>query len=303
MMLALRLHAQALSEALRKLGQVPLATATAVLVLGLALSLPLLAAMLLRTMTAATSQLDTEPHVNVYLALDASDDDVKRVEQALRAHRDASAVRFIPRSQALEELKATTHLGDLLASLDRNPLPHAFSVRVRGIDPAQVQMAKAEWSKLPKVDQVVADFEWSQRLSRWARFGEQLVTALGTLLALAVLFIVGHLIRLQVLGQKDEIEVSQLIGATAGDVRRPFLYHGALQGALSGLAALGLATGVAFWLDTQLQALTSGYLAEVKVVSFTVQQVAWVTLGAAALGLLGAWIAVSRELRAFARHR
>ena len=303
MTLALRLHAQALAEALRKLARAPLATATAVLVLGLALSLPLLAAMLLRTMTAATSQLDTEPHINVYLALDATDDDVKRVEQALRAHRDASAVRFIPRAQALEELKATTHLGELLASLDRNPLPHAFSVRVRGIDPAQVQAAKAEWSKLPKVDQVVADFEWSERLSRWVRFGERLVTGLEALLALAVLFIVGHLIRLQVLGRKDEIEVSQLIGATAGDVRRPFLYHGALQGGLSGLAALALAAAVALWLDGQLQALTPGYLSDIKVFSFTASQVVAVTLGAAVLGLVGAWLAVSRELRAFARDR
>ena len=33
---------------------------------------------------------------------------------------------------------------------------------------------------------------------------------------------------------RDEIEVSQLIGATAADVRRPFLYHGLLQGLAGG---------------------------------------------------------------------
>jgi len=153
------------------------------------------------------------------------------------------------------------------------------------------------------VDQVVADFEWSQRLSRWVGFVERLVTGLGALLALAVLFIVGHLIRLQVLSRKEEIEVSQLIGATAGDVRRPFLYHGALQGALSGIAALALAAAVAFWLDAQVQALTPPYISDIKVLSFTAVQVLAVTVGAALLGLLGAWIAVSRELRAFARDR
>lgn len=302
-MLAARLHAQALGEAVRKMARQPLATATAVLVLGLALCLPLVAAMLLRSAGAATAELDTDPHVNVYLALDATDEDARRVEQALRAHREAAAVRFISRAQALEELKATTHLADLLSSLDRNPLPHAFSVRVRGIDPADVQMAKADWSKLPKVDQVVADFEWSQRLSRWVRFGERLVAGLGALLGLAVLFIVGHLIRLQVLAAKEEIEVSQLIGATSADVRRPFLYHGAFQGALGGGAALALAAAVAVWIEHEMQALTPGYLSDMKVFYLSPEQAVWVVLGAAALGLTGAWAAVGRELRSFAKGR
>ena len=59
----------------------------------------------------------------------------------------------------------------------------------------------------------------------------------GTLLGLAILFVVGQLIRLQVVTQRAEIEVSQLIGATASDVRRRFLYHGVLQGFLAGVLA------------------------------------------------------------------
>ena len=37
-------------------------------------------------------------------------------------------------------------------------------------------------------------------------------------------------IRLQILTRRDEIEVSKLIGATDGFIRRPFLYFGGLQG-------------------------------------------------------------------------
>ena len=70
--------------------------------------------------------------------------------------------------------------------------------------------------------------------------------ASAAFLALAVVFIVGHLIRLQVLTQREEIEVSQLIGATAADVRRPFLYHGVVPGpAGRRCAAVALAGAVA----------------------------------------------------------
>ena len=299
----LRLHGQSLGEAVRRLSSQPVLTATSILVLALALALPVVAGILLRSLGAATAHFDTDPHVNVYLALDASDDDVKRIERALRSNPEVVAVRFVPRAQALAELKETTHLADLLSSLDRNPLPHAFTVRLRSTDPARLQAARAEWSGLAKIDQVVADFEWSQRLGRWLRFGDRLLAGIGLLLGLAVLFIVGHLIRLQVVTQRDEIEISQLIGATAADVRRPFLYHGSLQGLLAGLVAIGIAAAVATWLDGELQALTPSYASDLKVLFITPWAGSAIVAAAGVLGLIGAWLAVDRELRRFSSHR
>ena len=299
----LRMHAQALAESLRRFSMQPLAAIVSIAVLAVAIALPLLAAIAVRSAGAITSGLETEPHLNVYLELDASDDDVKRIEQALRSHADAAAVRFVPRAQALEELKSTTHLADLLASLDRNPLPHAFTVRVRTTDPARIAATRAAWLKLPKVDQVIADFEWAERLDAWVRFADRLLAMVALVLAAAVAFIVGHLIRLQVLSQREEIEVSQLIGATAADVRRPFLYHGLLQGGAAGLAALGLSAVIAAWVGAELRALTPTYASEFKIVFVSLREIAVIVLMAALLGLGGAWWAVGRELREFAAGR
>ena len=298
----LRLHALAFGDAIRRLAAQPLASITSITVLGLALALPVIAAVLLRSAAAATAHLDTDPHVNVYLALDATDEDAKRVSEALRSNADVASVRFISRAQALEELRATTHLAEILASLERNPLPHAFTVRTRTGEPARLEADKAEWARIPKVDQVVADFEWSERLARWLRFGERVVLAIGSLLAIAVLLVVGHLIRLQVVTQREEIEVSQLIGATAADVRRSFLYHGALQGLLAGAVAIATAALVELWLGHEVRALTPDYASDFKLIFPSARTAAWVVGGAALLGLVGAWLAVDRELRRFS-HR
>ena len=295
----LRMHAQAFLDSVGRLAAQPWASAMSVLVLAAALALPVIAAVALRSAGAAAASLDTDPHVNVYLALDATDEDARRVEQALRARPDALAVKFVPRAQALQELKATTHLAEILAALDRNPLPHAFTVRVRTTDADRVAAMRSEWSRLPKVDQVMADFEWSSRLARWVRFGDRVLWVLAGILGIAVAFIVGHLIRLQVLTRREEIEVSQLIGATAADVRRPFLYHGLLQGLLAGGAAIGLAALLAGWASAELSALTPGYSAELKVVFLDSRESIATVAAAAALGLAGAWLAVSREVRRF----
>jgi cell division transport system permease protein len=295
----LRLHWHAFTDAFRRLAAQPLGAAFSVLVLAVAIALPVLAAVALRSAGTVTAGLETEPHVNVYLALDASDEDARRVGEALRVHPEAAAVSFVSRAQALEELKATTHLAELLASLERNPLPHAFTVRLRSADPARVAEARAAWSKLATVDQVVADFEWSERLGRWVRFGNRALALVALLLGAAVAFIVGHLIRLQVVSQRQEIEVSQLIGATASDVRRPFLYHGFLQGLLAGGAALAVSWAVAAWIDSQLEVLTSNYAAELKVYFLPPMECLAIVALAAALGLAGAWWAVNREIRQF----
>jgi cell division transport system permease protein len=299
----LRLHWHALTDAFRRLGAQPLNAAFSILVLAVAISLPVLAAVALRSAGTVTASLETDPHVNVYLALDANDEDVRRVGEALRAHPQVAGVKFVSRIDALEELKATTHLAELLASLDRNPLPHAFTVRVRNTDPAKLVEAKGAWSKIPKVDQVVADFEWSERLGRWVRFGNRALALVAAVLGAAVAFIVGHLIRLQVVSQRQEIEVSQLIGATASDVRRPFLYHGLVQGLVAGAAAIGLSWLVALWVGSELRALTPGYASEIKVVFVTLVGCGLVVGAAALLGLLGAWWAVGRELRQFSPSR
>ncbi|MBL0143671.1 MAG: ABC transporter permease [Betaproteobacteria bacterium] len=295
----LRVHRLALADATRRIAAQPLASTLAIGVIALAVALPVLALALVGSVSRATMGLDTDPHVNVFLALDATDEDVRRVEAALKAHAETSSVRFVSRTTALEELKSTSHLAELLANLDRNPLPHAFSVRTKTSDAARLGAARAEWSKLPKVDQVSAEFEWAEKISHWTRFAERALAGLAIMLAAAVLFIVGHLIRLQVLTMKDEIEVSQLIGATAADVRRPFIYHGFLQGLAAGLAAVGLAGLVVAWLNSELLALTSSYAYEFKVVFLDTPTAMAVVLAVASLAIAGAWLSVSRELKQF----
>lgn len=294
----LRLHGHALGEALSRLARQPVASALSVAVLALALALPLVAAVAVRSLGAAAAAIDAEPHVNVYLELTATDEDARRIERALRGHAEAANVRFVPREQALAELKATTHLAEVLAALDRNPLPHAFTVRVRTTAPERLEAMRAAWSQLPGVEQVRADFEWSRQLARWSAFAGRVLAAGWVLLGLAVLFIVAHLIRLQAVTRREEIEVSRLIGATAADIRRPFLYHGLAQGLLAGAVALGVAGGLATWVGSEVQALTSTYANEFKVLFLEPWEWLAALGGTAALGWTGAWAAVAGELRA-----
>src|SRR5690606_18201691 len=102
------------------------------------------------------------------------------------------------------------------------------------------------WGNWQYVDQVQLDSIWVQRLQalmRFARIG-LLLLALGV--ALVVLATVFNTVRMQALAQREEITVARLLGATERFVRRPFLYLGAVTGAVASLLAIA-ATASALW--------------------------------------------------------
>jgi cell division transport system permease protein len=300
MIALLRQHAQALRSAFAKLLAQPLVSGVSVAVMAIALALPLLFAIVVKSAFSATARLDTEPHLNLFLALDAGPEDVKRIEAALRANPAVGSVRFISRDDALKELRANSHLADVIDSLEKNPLPHAFTLRPRPASPAETEALRAALARLPGVESASGDQEWARKLARAAGVADRIATAFALILGLAVLFITANTIRLQVLTQREEIEVAQLIGATGAYVRRPFLYFGLVQATLAALLAVAGCAGAVAWINGEVRALTSNYGTDLQLI-FPPTWYVFTFLGlAAALGLGGAAVSVRLQLRRFA---
>ena len=294
-------HVHACERAFTRLVSQPTVTFLSVFVIAIAITLPLGLYVMFANVSAAANRVNTEPNVNVYLALNASEQETREVEKRLTAMTNIARVTFISRDAALAEMKRVANLADLVASLETNPLPHAFSVRPSGSDAAALESLRASIALLPKVENITMDFEWAQKLRRFGTFAERLVLFLGLLLATAVVFVTGNTIRLQILTQKDEIEVSQLIGATRQFIRRPFLYFGALQGLLAGLAAVFAVQVFVWWAGGEVQALTMSYGANFSLSAPTLKLSLAVVALSALLGWFGAFLSVWLYLRRVTR--
>jgi cell division transport system permease protein len=112
-----------------------------------------------------------------------------------------------------------------------------------------------------------------------------------------VLATVFNTVRLQALSQREEIAVARLVGATEQFVRRPFLYLGALSGALAAILAVIAASLTLSPLNQALARLAQSYNAEF---SLHLPDVSWLVLGtlsAAVLGALSARWSVTRNTR------
>jgi cell division transport system permease protein len=281
----LRHHRQALSLALRRLSFLN------VLVIGIALALPAGGYALLESLRPAGERLALEPRISLFLEPQAPRADAEALGRRLRADPRISAVRFVPREEALKEMSSVQGLSEVIAALGRNPLPDAFVV-VSNADIAD------ELARLPGVAHVQADAVWARRLAAAARLVQLALTLLAALLGAGLVAVTFNTIRLQILTQRDEIEVSKLLGATDAFIRRPFYYLGLAQGLAGGALALGLVAGALALLNREVSALAESYGSAFRFHFLPVPEALAVVLFAGFLGLLGAQLSVSRHLRA-----
>ncbi|MBZ0105731.1 MAG: permease-like cell division protein FtsX [Sulfuricella denitrificans] len=292
-------HWRTLMSTLRRLAGTPIATLITVSVIGIALSLPAGLYLLLSNLAQVSSSLEIQPQISLFLKLDAGRDAQRQIEQKLKSHGAIRTFRFVSREQALKELSASNGLGDLAAGLPNNPLPDAYILTAKGNDAALLDKLRLEVSQWPGVESAELDSAWARRLNALLELGQQLTLMLAVLLAFGLIAGMGNIIRLQILTRQEEIEVSKLVGATNRFIRLPFLYHGALQGLLGGLAAWGIIATSTQLLNISVTRLASLYGSTFRLGGLAMNDVAMLLGISAFLGWLGAYLAVSHFLRHF----
>lgn len=289
-------HFDTLRESIARLAGQPLATLLNVAVFGIALCLPAGFYVGLESLEGFSRQLTSEPQVSLFLALEASRDDALEIERRLQRHPAVERFEFVSRERALDRLKRSAGLGDLIAELKDNPLPDAFVVTARGRGAAALEQLAGEAGAWPKIERAQLDSDWARKLDAILGLGKLLVGLLGVLLSLALVAITFNTIRLQILTRSEEIEVSKLIGATNPFIRRPFLYFGALQGLAGGAAAWLLVSGGVEVVNWGLAEVAALYGSGLRIPGMSWRDTAVLLGSAAALGWLGAWLSVSRHL-------
>jgi len=289
-------HLDSLRVTLARLARAPVASLFNIGVIGVALALPAGLYVALANLQRSAHTLGSEPQLSLFLALEASRAETAQIEGRLKQHPGVRAFRFVPRDQALAELKAGTGLADVVDSLAQNPLPDAFIVEARDPAPQALEALRAEFSKWPRIAHVQLDAAWARRLEAGLKVGQLAAGILAGLFAFALIAVTFNTIRLQILVRREEIEVARLIGATDPFIRRPFLYFGAVQGLLGGACAWAILWGAVYLLNTGFSELSQLYETRLMLAYLSPLESAVLLAVATVLGWLGSGLSVSQHL-------
>ena len=290
-------HGFSIVASLGRMLRKPWATMLTVGVMAVALALPLGLWVVMQNLSRLGGEVQSSRDVAVFLKPEVDAAKAQAIADSLRARGDVAKVDLIAPEQALQQLRARE---DLAAAIDalgedaaRAALPSVLRVSPRGDELLLAESLKA----LPDAERVQHDAVWRERLDAWLRFGGRAVLVLAALLGLGALLVVGNTVRLDIQSRREEIGVLQLLGASDGFVRRPFLYLGAWYGLGAGGLALGVLTLAWLALREPLADLAARYGSSFALQGLPPLPALAVLATAGVLGWLGAGLVTGHYLR------
>jgi len=289
-------HSMACATSLKRLARHPFSAFFEVFVLGIALALPVGLLVAIEAARGFASQHPSDPEMSVFLDLGTSARTVDGLRKKLSALPEVQEVIYVDRQDAAKNLRKSAGLAEVLDALPDNPLPDAFTLRLGTRDAARMDALTADIAKWPNVAVVQADSGWARKVETGIQVARSAALLLGVLFGIAAVAVTFNTVRLQMLGRRDEIQLSRLIGATDAFIRRPFVWFGALQGLLGGAAALGIVAAALRVLEDPIVNFSVAYGTQITLPPPPLGYLAGFLGTTTLLGAGAAWIAASRNL-------
>ncbi len=297
MSLWLSQHQQPLKLVIGRMRNNLMATLLMFCVIGVTLCLPAILYTVVDNLSRLTGGVESKPQISLFLKLDASNK--TEIEAQLKQHADVASFEFVSKDDAWSKMQQDKNTADAAASLEKNPLPDAFYITPKNISPDNIGHLQEEMQKWNGVELAQVDANWVKRLDTILKLGKKAVFVLVVLLGFALITVIGNTIRLQIMTQREEIEVSKLIGATNPFIRRPFLYAGVLYGFGGGLAALIILTFVTMLFNFSVTEIADLYASNFRLHLPSGLSILVLLVSATGLGWLGSYFAVNRTLAQF----
>lgn len=289
-----------LREALEDLRRAPAVNGVSILVM--AVSLTLVGAFLLvsSNLREVVDRWTAEVRIDVFLLDQATSAERRGLLEDLGAEPLVQDVEEIDRARALAEFQEMfPDLAAVAGDLRENPFPASLRARLVQPPPGGEELAAlaARYSERAGVEEVRYDQSWIAKLSSLLDLFSVGALVVGGILALAALFTMSSVIRLNVYARQQEISLQRLVGATSNFIRGPFVAQGMLQG----LTGAGIALAVLYAGQTALARSAAGLgnallLMAVERPLSTEASLLLLGLGAG-IGLVGSVTAVRRFLR------
>ena len=246
-------------------------------------------------MQKISNQVMEDIGFTVYLHDDVNEVDVERLTKAIEIADYTNETEYISKDQAIEILK--NDLGeDFMKYLDYNPLLASIDVKVKPAyaNTDSLAVIKSTLTKSSKIKEIVYQESLIQKVQENLRIAGIVMLVFSGLLLIVAIALINNSIRLSIYSRRFLIKSMQLVGATQGFIRRPFVLRGIIHGIYSALIAILLIMLVMYYLQSILPDLIQ--IQDIEIL-------AYLFLIVMGLGIIISWVSTSLAVRKFLRMR
>ena len=246
-----------------------------------------------------TAGLEASNQISLFLRDEISEAHANKFAEKIRKNPDVQAVKVITKKQAMQEFKNFSGFGDAIEVLEKNPLPIVLEVLPKDalVDKSALTKLFEDFKQTTEVDFAQMDMAWVERLQSIVSTARLGAILLALLLGLAVFFIAGNTIRLEIHNRRQEIIIAKLVGATDGFIQRPFLYTGFWIGFLSGVAGWFIATVILLILRPSVENLSGLYNGAFHLMFFSYLETLVLLATSTLLAVIGSWLVLHIQIK------
>lgn len=267
---------------------------TIVSIITITISLLLLGVFAILTINASQfiEELRNKVELEAFLQEPLNRQEIADLEKRITGIEGVQRVTFISKEEAAKIFHE--EFGeDINKVLDFNPLPPSFKITLKDgfKTSAGAQGVNDQLVALKGVDHVLYRKALLNLIDERTTSVNNLTLALGVLVSLSAIFLVSNTIRLAIYAKRRLIRTMELVGATAGFIRLPFLLEGILQGFIGGVVAAAVLYFLLEYAAPFVSRDFSGFLRMDRL--FYVM----VVVAGTSLGLLGSLISIARFIK------
>lgn len=185
--------------------------------------------------------------LTVTFAADSREAEIRQIEKQLLATPQVKSVKYIDKEEAARQMEE--NLGeDFVATLDMNPLLPSMEVKLFAeyADERGMEAIAQTIRDFKPVREVYFEQDVVNLIHDNIRRISLVLLGFSAVMLLVAITLINNTVRLMVYSKRFLIRTMQLVGATRGFIRRPFIAQGVAQGLIGGLLANALLACVIF---------------------------------------------------------
>ncbi|MFJ1433931.1 cell division protein FtsX [Capnocytophaga canimorsus] len=188
--------------------------------------------------------------VSISLKDDAKEADVLHLQKTLSVAEFAKSVRFVSKEEAAEQF--SQEIGeDFLSFIGVNPLQNSIdlSLKAEYAEPGKMEEIAKEIGQNPFVTEVTYDKPLVALIHENVEKISLIILIISGLFIIIAILLINSSIRLSIYSKRFTIKTMQLVGATRGFIRRPFIITNVRLGIYGAVFAMLLLYGCISYLN------------------------------------------------------
>ncbi len=230
---------------------------------------------------------------SIYLKEGVKEVEVKRLQKSLDATHYIKSTEYVDKEEAAARLQED--LGeDFVDFLSYNPLLSSIDVYLSAAytHPDSVAWIEQSLIENPKVKEVYYQKDLITIVNENVRQISFVLFGFSGLLLVIAIALINNSIRLAIYSKRFLIKSMQLVGATQGFIRKPFVLKGIAHGIYGSIIAMILLSGVWYYLDDTFPEIFS--LSNIELLGI-------IFISLVAIGVVISWMSTSLAVRKYLR--